>query len=125
MTLQGLPLAEPNGGHAVAVAARWIEHALTGTVATTIATLAVAAVGFLMLRGRLPFRRGGSVIVGCFILFGASTIAKGVMQVPEALDSDGSSAPVAIAPAPLPSIAPPPAQPQVYDPYAGASVPVR
>ena len=35
------------------------------------AAMAVAAVGFMMLTGRLNWRFGATVIVGTFILFGA------------------------------------------------------
>ena len=39
---------------------------------------AVAAVGFMMLTGRLNWRFGASVIIGCFILFGAGSIVAGI-----------------------------------------------
>src|SRR3546814_14694750 len=45
------------------------------SVATAIAIIAVAAIGLLMLSGRLDLRRGITVIFGCFLLFGASGIA--------------------------------------------------
>jgi type IV secretion system protein VirB2 len=47
-------------------------------VATTVAVMAVAAVGFMMLTGRMNWRFGATVIVGVFILFGATTIVAGI-----------------------------------------------
>jgi type IV secretory pathway VirB2 component (pilin) len=44
---------------------------LLGNVATAVAVMAVAAVGFMMLTGRMNWRFGATVIIGCFILFGA------------------------------------------------------
>jgi type IV secretion system protein VirB2 len=35
-------------------------------------------VGFLMLSGRMNWRFGATVILGCFILFGAATIVGGI-----------------------------------------------
>jgi len=40
----------------------------------------VAAVGLMMLTGRLNWRMGVTVILGCFILFGASAIVAGIKQ---------------------------------------------
>jgi type IV secretion system protein VirB2 len=49
-----------------------------GEVASGVAVVAVAVVGFLMLTGRLNWRYGATVILGCFILFGATTIVGGI-----------------------------------------------
>ena len=51
---------------------------LLGTIATVVAVIAVAAVGFMMLTGRINWRYGATVIVGCFVLFGASSIVAGI-----------------------------------------------
>jgi type IV secretion system protein VirB2 len=56
----------------------WLQGTLLGTVATTVAVIAIAAVGFLMLTGRINWRHGAIVIVGCFILFGAASIVAGI-----------------------------------------------
>ncbi len=53
---------------------------LLGTVATVVAIIAVAAVGFMMLTGRINWRYGATVIVGCFILFGAASIVAGIQS---------------------------------------------
>ena len=36
----------------------------------SVAVIAVALVGFMMLTGRINWRFGATVIIGCFILFG-------------------------------------------------------
>jgi type IV secretion system protein VirB2 len=53
---------------------------LLGTVATVAAIIAVASVGFLMLTGRMNWRYGATVILGCFILFGAASIVGGIQS---------------------------------------------
>lgn len=121
-----LSLADPGQGCALVLAANWVRALITGTPATIIATLAVASIGFLMLRGRLPLRRGLTVVLGCFVVFGASTIADGLVRISDTVSDREEGMPlsdIAVAPVLPPSVAPP--QPQVYDPYAGASVPVR
>lgn len=65
----------------------WIEGLLTGTLATMVAVIAVAALGFLLLQGRLVVRDGLRVLAGCFILFGASAIVSGI----RAVGDDGAS----------------------------------
>ncbi|WP_299295036.1 TrbC/VirB2 family protein, partial [uncultured Erythrobacter sp.] len=56
----------------------WLQGTLLGTVATTVAVMAVAAIGFMMLTGRMNWRFGATVIIGVFILFGATTIVAGI-----------------------------------------------
>ena len=51
---------------------------MLGTAATVTAVIAVAIVGYMMLTGRIDWRRGAIVILGCFILFGAATIVAGI-----------------------------------------------
>jgi type IV secretion system protein VirB2 len=58
----------------------WLQGTLMGTVATVAAVIAVAGVGFMMLTGRMNWRYGLTVIVGCFILFGAGSIVAGIRQ---------------------------------------------
>jgi type IV secretion system protein VirB2 len=40
--------------------------------------IAIAVVGFMMLSGRMEWRRGVVVIVGAFIIFGAVSIVAGI-----------------------------------------------
>jgi type IV secretory pathway VirB2 component (pilin) len=60
----------------IVAATQWIEVTLLGSVATGVAVIAVAFVGFGMLTGRVGWRRGLQVVLGVFILFGAPMIAR-------------------------------------------------
>jgi type IV secretion system protein VirB2 len=70
--------ADPEGSGAIVGALRWIQGTLLGTTATVVAVIAVAFVGYMMLTGRLNWRHGAAVILGCFILFGATSIVAGI-----------------------------------------------
>lgn len=70
--------SDPAGSGVLVSAVNWLQGTLLGTVATVVAIMAVAVVGFMMLTGRINWRYGVTVIVGCFILFGASTIVAGI-----------------------------------------------
>lgn len=118
----GLPLTEPDGGQALVAAAIWWRTLATGTVATLVATIAVAVIGLLMLQGRQPLRRGVTVVLGCFLLFGARMVADGLLGIGRGMAGDPVAAQRFVAPAPVATV---PSQPAVYDPYAGAAVPVR
>jgi len=71
----------PQGSSPISNALDWIQGTLMGKVATTVAVIAVAMVGFMMLTGRMNWKFGATVIVGCFILFGAATIVGGIQAV--------------------------------------------
>lgn len=71
-------VGDPAGSGVLVSAVRWLQGTLLGTVATVVAIIAVASVGFLMLTGRINWRYGATVIVGCFILFGAASIVAGI-----------------------------------------------
>jgi type IV secretion system protein VirB2 len=71
---------DPQGSGVVVNAMRWMQGTLLGTVATVAAVIAIASVGFLMLTGRINWRHGGVVILGCFILFGAASIVAGIQS---------------------------------------------
>lgn len=119
-------LADPVGANPLVAAVLWLQYTVLGTVALTVAIVAVATVGLMMLSGRVNVRYGVTVIAGCFILFGASSIVAGIQSavgigsaLPEASASTAASerydSPIVI----------PPARTSGYDPYAGASVPRR
>ena len=95
---------------------------MLGTIATIVAVIAVSTVGLMMLGGRINVRHGVTVIVGCFILFGAPTIAAGI----QSFIGGGDAQARPYQPEP-PAPVPPPLPPRVVrsDPYAGASVPNR
>lgn len=102
-----------------ASAAGWIEGTLLGSVGTTVAVIAIAGLGMAMLQGHVSPRRAIQVVLGCFILFGAPTIARGLVGL-----GQGASGPVVV----VVSVAAPsdarPAPKANADPYAGASVPM-
>lgn len=72
--------SDPAGSGALVGAVGWLQGTLLGTAATVIAVIAVASVGFLMLTGRINWRHGATVILGCFILFGAASIVGGIQS---------------------------------------------
>src|SRR3569623_3431163 len=73
-------LSDPAGSGVLVSAVRWLQGTLLGTVATVVAIIAVASVGFLMLTGRINWRYGATEILGCFILFGAASIVAGIQS---------------------------------------------
>jgi type IV secretion system protein VirB2 len=73
-------MSDPAGSGVIVAAVRWLEGTLLGTIATVVAIIAVASVGFLMLTGRINWRYGATVILGCFILFGAASIVAGIQS---------------------------------------------
>jgi len=80
-TLALMPFLMPDPALAQSEAARsespitdallWMQGLLLGPIATSLAVMAVAGVGFMMLTGRMNWRYGGTVIIGVFIIFGA------------------------------------------------------
>jgi type IV secretory pathway VirB2 component (pilin) len=72
--------ANPQGSGPIVAALQWLQGTLLGNVATAVAVIAVAMVGFMMLTGRLNWRFGATVIVGCFVLFGSAAIVTGIQS---------------------------------------------
>lgn len=62
-------------------ALRWMQSILLGPIATTLAVMAVAGVGFMMLTGRMNWRYGATVIIGVFIIFGAPRLVATIQGV--------------------------------------------
>lgn len=79
-TAHAQEIADPAGSGVLVSAMRWLEGTLLGTIATVVAVIAVATVGFMMLTGRINWRYGATVIIGCFILFGAASIVAGIQS---------------------------------------------
>ena len=120
-----IPEVSQAGGNVFVLAVQWLQATLLGTVATAVAVIAVASIGFLLLSGRTDVRRAVQVILGCFILFGASSIASGIMR---GLAGPGPPPGTTALPPPpigLPVAPDEPMKAVPYDPYAGAAVPVR
>lgn len=70
--------ADPQGSAPILAALSWMQGTLLGNVATSVAVIAVAAVGLMMLTGRMNWRFGATVVMGTFILFGATAIVSGI-----------------------------------------------
>lgn len=71
---------DPQGSGPIVSALQWLQGTLLGNVATAVAVIAVAMVGFMMLTGRLNWRFGATVIIGCFVLFGSAAIVSGIQS---------------------------------------------
>jgi type IV secretion system protein VirB2 len=72
--------SDPAGSGPIVAALGWLQGTLLGNVATAVAVIAVAMVGFMMLTGRMNWRFGATVIIGCFVLFGAGAIVTGIQS---------------------------------------------
>jgi type IV secretion system protein VirB2 len=72
---------DPAGSSPILSAVGWLQGTLLGNVATALAVIAVGATGLMMLTGRIDWRRGATVILGCFIVFGAAAIVGGIRSV--------------------------------------------
>lgn len=100
-------------------AVAWLTRTMLGSVGIGLCVIAVAIVGMMMLSGRLAVREGARVIIGCFVLLGAPSIAAGFQAFADHPD---------LRSADLGAPAPPPTLPRrnlpvsTYDPYAGASL---
>ena len=104
----------------------WLEAVVLGPVAMTTAVIAVAAMGYLMMTGRLNVSRAAQVILGCFIVFGAATIANGMLDMISPATGDTYVAEAAGPPTAVPSpAAHPTGSSSSVDPYSGATVPHR
>lgn len=116
-------LTNPPADSPIADGVVWVQGAALGTSATTVAVLAVAAIGLLMLSGRLELRRGITVVIGCFILFGAAGFAAALTAAASADNAPSTPAAPSLDSLPNQLRSSPPPPPAAYDPYAGASVP--
>lgn len=72
---------DPAGSGPIVGAVNWLQGTLLGNVATAVAVIAVAAIGFMMLTGRMNWKYGATVVLGLFILFGAASIVGGIRSV--------------------------------------------
>lgn len=111
------PADPPSATGALSSAGTWVTSLLAGEAAFAIATLSIALLGFLFLTGRMEWRRAAWSVAGVALLFGAPTIAAGLLAGEQAGPTVQSTS---VPMQPKPPSALPPAQ---ADPYAGASVP--
>ncbi len=72
--------SDPQGSGPIVRAVNWMQGTLLGNLATTAAVIAVAVCGLMMLTGRMNWRFGATVIIGCFVLFGATAIVSGIQS---------------------------------------------
>jgi type IV secretory pathway VirB2 component (pilin) len=119
MMVGGPFLSDPSGPSPLLAALAWVEGALLGSVATAVAVICIAVIGVMMFSGRIDVRRGVMVVLGCFVLFGAASIAGGFRDTADGLRAGAAMAMPPALPAELP---PPLPSPAAYDPYSGASV---
>lgn len=121
--IEGEPvlLSNPSGSSAIVAATRWVEASMLGSLATVVAVMAVAWLGFLFLQGRIPARQSLSVVIGAFVLFGAGQIANGLQTIGSDPAPTGSQ-PLSPSPLIVPQVRPQAASPATgFDPYAGAA----
>lgn len=111
-------LFEPVSPMPLASSAQWLEGVVFGQVAVSLCMIAVAVVGFVMLSGRLPVRRGLWTVLGCFVLLGAPVIAGVFMDGRRSEVAARIAAPAIERPELDAREELPPAE---NDPYAGAS----
>ena len=107
---------------ALPAAVDWAVGTLLGSVATGVAVLAVAFLGFGMLLGHLDWRTGARVVLGIFILFGAPRIALELMALARNGEAAESGQVVAGGIPQQPIL---PKNMPVADPYAGAGLPQK
>ena len=81
MPVAAFAQSNQQGGDPVTSALIWMQGILLGPIATTLAVMAVAGVGFMMLTGRMNWRYGATVIIGVFIIFGAPRLVATISAV--------------------------------------------
>ena len=95
-------LFDAPGSSPFAAAADWVTGTLLGSVAVSLCVIAIAFVGLRMMTGHLAARDGLRVVIACFVLLGASTIAAGVRRAADEASAPGAAAPVPVQPLPGP-----------------------
>lgn len=111
---------EPPPAGTLVNAINWVTEFLVGPLATSIAVITIIWIGFSMLKGHIDWRRGLSVLMGCFVIFSAQAMADGlhvsaIKIVPQPVIIDTPLTPPPIAP-------PSTNQTNAFDPYAGAKM---
>lgn len=96
----------------------WVESTLLGQAAVSLCVIAVAIVGFTMLTGRIPFRHGLRVVLGCFVLLSAGSIVQGLAGAA----ADGGASPLPVSSEPQLLYEREALPEATFDPYAGASL---
>lgn len=73
--------AAPVDRGSLATASQWLEGLLTGELVSVLAVVGVALLGYGMMSGRIAVRKAVKVVLGCFILFGSSSIARTLVEM--------------------------------------------
>jgi type IV secretory pathway VirB2 component (pilin) len=117
-------VAGSDGTPAMVAVVNWISALLFGAVGTSIAIIAIACLGFGLFTGRIPLRRASVILLGCFILFGARTIADGILRAGSGSDDVALQERQAAPKPDYPDVKPiaPATGANGYDPYAGAAI---
>lgn len=123
----GTDLMVPAQRAPIAAASSWLNDLLTGELAVSLAVIAIAFLGFAMLAGRIELRTALRTILGCFVLFGAPTIANslvGAVRSPiDGRSLDESPRALEIYSSPEAEILPPAGGPRAnpFDPYSSVA----
>lgn len=113
---------EPQGTSAIEPAIIWLAELIAGSFGLVLMMLAIAIYGLGLLSGQLQVKRGVSVVLGCFVLIGASQLS--AFLTPDqsrTTYSAVSTPPLAVEPEPvrsLPGVAPSQSGPNPFAPYA-------
>ena len=105
------------------LASNWLLGIISGQGATGMAVIAIAALGLAILTGRTNFRRTGRVILGGFLLLGASAVASGMLRsAGTRAFADSTMNDITVSPQSTEALprAEPSRAPQPFDPYAGS-----
>jgi type IV secretory pathway VirB2 component (pilin) len=111
-------LGTPMSPGALVTAANWLQQVVAGNAALALGVIAIAVLGLAMFNGQVSVRRGLTVVMGCFLLFGAPSVGRVLSGF-----ASGSRAQIG-TPSPDTDARPAslPAPPPTRDPYAGAGL---
>ena len=110
-------LFDVSGEPVVETAGEWLASLFTGSLALSLCTIAIALVGMGLFVGRVSLRESARIVLGCFVLLGASSIAAGIGQATDHAELGMKEVAMTTLRSPPRDL--PPAD---YDPYAGASL---
>jgi type IV secretion system protein VirB2 len=99
-------LFDPPASSPLGAAAEWLTGTLLGSVAVSLCVIAIAFVGLRMMTGHLAARDGLRVVIACFVLLGAATIAAGLQRTAQEI-SPTASEPAQLQGTPDPALLPP------------------
>lgn len=85
--------------------------------ATALCVIGVALLGFAMLTGRFQVRKVFGVVIGCFLVLGAPSVASSLVSL---ITPSQAAANTSLPPPPLLPEAREDLQPATKDPYSGA-----